>query len=73
MMSKNSQKSIEDLQVKVAFLEESLGQLSDEFYRQQKELDVLKSNYSVLLNKYRSLQDNESGSAEILDEKPPHY
>lgn len=72
-MSKNSQKSIEDLQVKVAFLEESLGQLSDEFYRQQKELDVLKSNYSVLLNKYRSLQDNESGSAEILDEKPPHY
>ena len=68
-MSKNQQ----ELEVKVAFLEESLSQLSDEFYRQQKELDVLKSNYVSILNKLRSIQDTESSSSEVLDEKPPHY
>lgn len=68
-MSNNSQ----ELEVKVAFLEESLSQLSDEFYRQQKELDVLKSNYTSVINKLRSLQDSDSSSTEVLDEKPPHY
>lgn len=69
LMSNN----LEELEVKVAFLEESLSQLSDEFYRQQKELDVLKSSYVGLLNKLRGIQDSEPNSAEILDEKPPHY
>jgi Uncharacterized protein conserved in bacteria len=66
-------KSLHELEVKVAFLEESLSQLSDEFYRQQKELDVLKSNYISVINKLRSLQDGDSASTEVLDEKPPHY
>ena len=69
MMSNNQQ----ELEVKVAFLEESLSQLSDEFYRQQKELDILKSNYTRVRNKLHRMQDTESSSAEVLDEKPPHY
>jgi len=57
----------------VAFLEESLSQLSDEFYHQKKELDALKSTYAGLLNKLRGIQDSQPSGSEILDEKPPHY
>ena len=66
-------KNLQELEVKVAFLEESLSQLSDEFYLQQKELNVLKSNYINVVNKLNTMRDNESGNSEVLDEKPPHY
>jgi len=37
-----SDQSIEELQVKVAFLEDSLAKLSDEFVLQKRELDELR-------------------------------
>lgn len=68
-----SDKSIEELEVKVAFLEDALAQLSDEFFLQQKELDELKGLYTMLLDKFRSVNSVENTETDIQDERPPHY
>jgi len=66
-------KVIEQLEVKVAFLEDALNKLSDEHYRQQKELDGLKNQYAMLRERIGNggHEDNSEYSAE--DERPPHY
>jgi len=64
---------LETMQIKVAFLEDTLSKLSDEFYRQQRDLDNLKSQYLMLVNKLQGLQNNSSGGESSQDERPPHY
>ena len=74
MTDKSDEKSrIEDLQVKVAFLEESLSQISDEFFTQQKELEEVKKQRILLDEKLRNLQNTDQEHIDIVDEKPPHY
>lgn len=64
--------ALEDLQVKVAFLEDALAKLGEEFYLQQKELQKLKAQHNSLLDKVGRL-DGDSNAGDILDEAPPHY
>ena len=64
---------LDELQVKVAFLEDAVAKLSDEFYLQHKELRELKQQHAVLVEKLRGTQNGDSGQGEILDEPPPHY
>ena len=64
---------VHELQVKVAFLEDSLSKLSDEFYLQQREFEQLKAKYSGLVDKVRGLQSDKAEQAQIEDERPPHY
>lgn len=68
-----TEKLIQELEVKVAFLEDSLHKLSDEFYIQQRELEELKTKCAGLINKFHGLQNNEGSDIEIQDERPPHY
>ncbi len=68
-----SSSDIQDLQVKVAFLEDSLSKISDEFFTQQRELDDLKVKYAGLITKMRGMQSSDQGPAEAQDERPPHY
>jgi len=67
-----SKDALQELEVKVAFLEEALNKLSDEHYQQQKELDKLKIRYLSLAEKVNSAGD---GGQEYTqqDEVPPHY
>ena len=69
----NKKTNNEELEVKVAFLEDALSTLSDEHYSQQKELDELKKQMTLLVEKFRNIQNNDSSEAQVLDEKPPHY
>ena len=69
----NNDKNLEDLQIKVAFLEESLIHLSDEYYRQQKELDTLKNQYAILSERAKNQAGDDSGAISTEDERPPHY
>ena len=64
---------IQNLQVKVAFLEDSLSKISDEFFTQQRELDDLKVKYASIIGKMQGIQSSDSGEAEVHDERPPHY
>lgn len=68
-----SENAIDELQVKIAFLEEALSELSDEYYQQQKQLDKMAAMIERLSNKLdeRATESLEAGSAD--DEKPPHY
>ncbi len=64
---------LQELQVKVAFLEDSLSKMSDEFFIQQRELEDLKSKYAALVGKLRSVQNTQTDVADLIDERPPHY
>ncbi|RBP49316.1 SlyX family protein [Arenicella xantha] len=65
--------ALHDLQVKVAFLEDAMVKLSDEYYAQQRELAELKSKYASLVVRMRSLPSQEDGDSHSSDERPPHY
>lgn len=66
-------KSVEELEIKVAFLEDALGKLSDEFYLQQRELEMLKVQQIALVEKMNNVSSDDDGMAQVLDERPPHY
>ena len=66
-------KAIQELQVKVAFLEDSLSKVSDEYYQQQRDLQRLKKQYDALLEKLNLMSSSAAQEAEISDDKPPHY
>lgn len=68
-----SDSAVHELQVKVAFLEDSLLKLSDEFYLQQREFEQLKAKYAGLIDKVRGMQGGDSEQPQVLDERPPHY
>lgn len=64
------------LQEKVAFLEQSMQELSDEYFTQQKELIELKEMYLVLKEKIDNQEYAEQSSSNeslVVDERPPHY
>ncbi|NND00185.1 MAG: SlyX family protein [Gammaproteobacteria bacterium] len=64
---------LEDLEVKVAFLEEALSQLSDEHYKQQRELDALKQQYVTLIDRLAHRDSETAGDPPVDDDPPPHY
>lgn len=68
-----SNDAIEELQVKVAFLEEALSELSDEYYQQQKLLDKMAALIERLNNKLDERASEGLEASSDVDEKPPHY
>ena len=66
-------KEIQDLQVKVAFLENTLSKISDEYYQQQRDLENLKRQYKVLSEKLNMVSSSDTQVSDFSDEKPPHY
>lgn len=69
----DSNQELDVMQIKVAFLEDTVTKLSDEFYQQQRELEKLKSQYAAMVEKLRTQENNDNNAAEVLDERPPHY
>lgn len=65
-----SETRMADLEVKCAYLEKTLSELSDVVWKQQRELDALK-------DAYRGLKDRLSAEPGLVDasvqERPPHY
>lgn len=64
---------VQELQIKIAFLEQALQEMSDEFYSQQKELELLKERFDLMLQKVSALDSQEGVNQLTVDEKPPHY
>lgn len=66
------QERVEQLEIKVAFLEQANGQLSEELYRQRQELEALRAQLTGLLERLDASQSQPTAyTAE--QEKPPHY
>lgn len=64
-------KLITDLQSKIAFLEDALEKLSDEYFQQQQELEKLKRQQQIIIERLQQI--NETDPISVSNEKPPHY
>lgn len=64
--------TIERLELKMSFLERANQELSDVVYRQQQEIDQLRTQLLSLTSRVEALRDAPTQyTAE--DERPPHY
>lgn len=66
------QQRIEQLEIKVAFLEEANTQLSDMVYRQQQELAALRAHLATISSRFEAAQ-SQLTQYTAEQEKPPHY
>ena len=64
---------IEALEIKVAFMEEALQQLSDELLLVQREQQALKLLNQQLKSKVNALDSGQEGTQITQSERPPHY
>jgi SlyX protein len=63
---------IEQLEIKVAYLEQANAQLSDELYRQRQHFEALRVQLEALSGRFEAAQAAPTAyTAE--QEKPPHY
>jgi uncharacterized coiled-coil protein SlyX len=63
---------MEQLEFKVAFLEQANAQLSEELYRQRQELETLRAQLAVLLERLEAAQ-SQPMQYTPEQEVPPHY
>lgn len=63
--------SLEQIEIKIAYLEKANAELSDVVYQQRQELQSLRAQLSELLGRLDAAQAPTAYSPE--DEKPPHY
>ena len=62
---------IEQIEIKIAYLEQANAELSDVVYRQGQELESLRAQLSELLRRLDAVQTPTAPSPQ--DETPPHY
>lgn len=63
---------IEQLEIKVAFLEEANTQLSELVYRQRQELEALRTQLAGFVERIEAAREQVT-SYTPEQEKPPHY
>jgi SlyX protein len=63
---------LEQIEVKIAYLEQANAQLSDVVYRQRQEIEALQRKIAALADRFESAQA-QSTPYTLEDEKPPHY
>lgn len=63
---------LERVELKIAFLEQALQELSDVVYRQQRELGDLRQRLALAQAQLETLR-TEGGPQGAEDERPPHY
>lgn len=63
---------IERIELKVAFLERANQELSDVAYRQQREIDALRTQLAALGSRVDAIR-SAAGEYSAEDERPPHY
>jgi SlyX protein len=63
---------LEQIEVKIAYLEQANAQLSDVVYAQRREIEALRAKISSLMERLESAATAPT-SYTAEDEKPPHY
>ena len=69
---------LDTLEEKIAYLEASNSEFSEEIFRQQQQIAVLTKAHKTLIARLESLEDAESDNANgqggvMSSERPPHY
>ena len=63
---------LDQLEFRMAYLEQANAQLSDTVYRQQQELKKLRDEFAMLLERAEAAQSQPTAYT-AQEEKPPHY
>jgi SlyX protein len=63
--------SIENLEIKVAFMDDLIISLNETVYRQQRQIDNLNNRVDQLSKQLKSIKDATGDSGE--ESPPPHY
>jgi len=63
---------IEQIEIKVAFLEQANAQLSDELFRHRQQVEALQAQLNALTGRFEASQTSSTAYSPD-DEKPPHY
>lgn len=66
-----SQPSIEALEVRLAYQDDAINQMSDQLYAQSRELATLAERCRQLEERLQRLAEGDAAPAQ--DETPPHY
>ena len=62
-----------ELETKLAFQENTVNELSDQLYVQQRRIEELELSCKYLLNQLTEMADNEGNEGGPANDKPPHY
>jgi SlyX protein len=63
--------SLERLQIKIAYLEQAMAELSDVVFRQHREIQALEAQIKVVNDRLAGASFEEARTIE--QERPPHY
>lgn len=66
-----SEQRFEDLEVRLAYQEQTLNELNAVVTRQQAMIDALEKRCEALLERLRALGEGPDDTA--VDDRPPHY
>ena len=64
--------TLEQIEIKIAFLERANAELSDVVYRQHQELEALRTQMKALSDGLNSVR-SEQAVLSAEEERPPHY
>ncbi|PHS72603.1 MAG: SlyX protein [Cycloclasticus sp.] len=66
-------KRITELEIKVAYQEDTIQQLDSVICRQQDQIDALKKQFKQLTETTKDMSEDSKDSQSIIDDIPPHY
>mgnify|MGYP003625124004 CR=1 FL=1 len=68
------EKRITELEIKTAYLEDTIQQLDSVICQQQNQIDALKKKFKQLTDSTEDLSENNKDNLPtLLDDLPPHY
>lgn len=64
-----------DLETRLAFQDDTIEQLNQQLILQQREINLLQKQASLLIQRLQELnqQPEQESQFNLLDERPPHY
>jgi SlyX protein len=65
--------ALEQVETKIAFLEQANAELSDVVTRQQRDIDALRDQIAALAARIQALRESDATPRTAEDERPPHY
>lgn len=66
-------KRITELEIKVAYQEDTIQQLDSVICRQQDQIDALKKQFKRLTESAQDLSEGSKDNQSLFDDIPPHY
>jgi uncharacterized coiled-coil protein SlyX len=63
---------LDQIEIKIAYLEQANAQLSDVVYQQRQELELLRARLAATVDRFETAQAQPTAYT-LEDEKPPHY